>query len=82
LFFHVFLVSIAYEVDVFSLLFVPFLVTVDGVEGLLLFEIVKPSAFIFSFDVWDIGSFLELKLFPLDSLEERMGLYLIDTIGA
>jgi hypothetical protein len=64
------------------LFLVTFLVAIDGVEGLLFFKVVKPSAFVFSFDVRNIGGFLELELLPLDALEEGVGLNLINAISA
>jgi len=57
---HVFLVSIAYEVDVLPLLLVSLLVTVWGVEGLLFFKVIESTTLLVSGDIGDIGCCLEL----------------------
>ena len=57
------------------------LITIRRVEGFFFFEIVKPTAIIFSWYIRDVRRFLELKLFPLDALEEGVSLNFINSIS-
>ena len=54
---------------------------IDWVEGLLLVKVVKTTAFFFRGDVRDVFGCRIFKGLPVDSFEEGMAFYFVNSIG-